>query len=366
MRRSSARNLTRAGRLYRRRKFSQVITFLEPQVFLFRESYRYYYLLGMSCLHTGDFAGAFSYLQRALDIEERPEAMLGLGAVLLRRRQMDQALRNYLDLIDLDNRNKRALRALQWLRNLDNPEEVVEWFEDRRIRKILPPPGLYVPFPLLAGTGAILLLFILLLGFRVGSAYLSSRRTDLRPGSELVALSRSPDDLLETEGEYRYELTPTEVERIFTRVGDYFNENRDNLVRRELNRIAASNANDRIKARAALLRDYLITPDFSDFRDGFSWSEVNSDPVLHDRTYVRWKGRVANLRIDPDRIRFDLLVGYHTGQVVEGIVPVELQFAVVLENNNPVEIIGSVRADDDRSLQLRGTSIRIISQRELN
>lgn len=366
MKRSSARNLARAGRLYRRRKYSQVITFLEPQVFLFRESYRFYFLLGMSCLHTGDFAGAFSYLQRALDIDERPEAMLGLGAVLLRRRQIDQALRNYLDLLDLDNRNKRAGRALQWLRNLDNPDEVLEWFEDRRIRKILPPPGLYIPFPIAAGAAGLLILFLLLAGIRIGSAYLASRRSDPRPGSELVTLSRPLPDLVERDGEYRYELTPAEVERLFERIGEYFNDNRDNLVRRELNRIASSNAQSQIKARAALLKDYLTKPDFSNFRNGFSWSEVTSDLVLYEQTHIRWKGRVANLRIDPDRIRFDLLVGYHTGQVVEGIVPVELGFAVLLENNNPVEIIGSVHPLGNNSFMIRGSSIRLLSRQELN
>lgn len=366
MKRSSARTLARAGRLYRRRKFSQVITLLEPQVFLFRESYRYYFLLGMSCLHTGDFAGAFSFLQRALDIDERPDAMLGLGAVLLRRRHMDQALRNYLDLLDLDSRNKRALRALQWLRNVENPDEVVEWFEDRRIRKILPPPGIYIPSWITYGAATAIFVFLLGLSVRYGVSVLNTPGDDDRPGTELVTLNRTAGELVADSGQYRYEFSQEEVEELFGRVGRYFNENRDNLVRRELNRIADSNANSRIKGRAELLREYLVAPDFSNFRDGYSWREVNDDPLLHRNVFVRWQGRVANLVIGDDRIRFDLLVGYHTGQVVEGIVSVELDFAVVLENNSPVEIIGAVEIGPGEQIRLRGTSIRILSQRELN
>ncbi len=366
MKRSSARNLAKANRLFRRRKYTQVITFLEPQVFLYRESYRYYYLLGMSCLHTGDFAGAFSYLQRALDIEEKPDAMLGLGVVLLRRRHIDQALRNYLDLLDLDNHNRRAQRALKWLRNLEDPDEVVEWFEDRRIRKILPSTGIYVPAWFTYSVAAIVLATVLFFSVRAGVERFTSFRRETRPGVELVTLTERPESLLDEDGDYRYELTSREVERLFSEVEGYFNEHRDNMVRRELNRIAASNANPRIKARAELLRDYLQTPDFSTFQDNFTYRQVDADPRLYDGTYVRWQGRVANLDVGEESIRFDLLVGYHTGQVVEGIVPVELRFAVVLENNNPLEVIARVRGDEEGPIRLQGTSVRILSQRELN
>ena len=366
MKRSSVRNLNKAKRLFRRRKFTQVITLLEPQVFLYRDSYRYYFLLGMSCLHTGDFAGAFSYLQRALDIDERPEAMLGLGAVLLRRRQMDQALRNYLDLLDLDNGNRRAQRALQWLRAVESPDEVIEWFEDRRIRKILPYSGLYIPSQITFGATLILVIILVVAGIRFAIPRLSALRGDQRPGSELVQLSQSVETLVEQGDGHAIQLTPREIERLFSDVGQYFNANRDNMVRRELNRIRLSNAAPSIKARAELLRDYLKTPDFSNVQDDFSYSEVNRDLPLYSDVYVRWKGRVANLVIGEDRIRFDLLVGYHTGQVVEGIVPVELNFAVVLANNNPIELIGAVQLEENNRFRLRGTSIRILSQRELN
>lgn len=366
MKRSSARNLAKAARLYRHRKYTQVITFLEPQVFLYRESYRYYYLLGMSCLYTGDYAGAFSYLQRALDIDERPEAMLGLGAVLLRRRHMDQAIRNYLDILDLDNHNRRAQRALQWLRAIESPDEVLEWFENRQIRKILPPAGWYIPSWIAVGTGAVVAAVVVTVIVRLTILPAFSFNRELRPGSELVALTHPSEPLVETEGSYRYEFTAREVERLFSEVGEYFNAGRDNIVRRELNRIAASNAGTAIKGRAELLRDYLTVPDFSNFQDGFSYREVVAEPVLHDQVYVRWRGRIANLVVDEDRIRFDLLVGYHTGQVVEGIVPVEIDFAVVLNNNNPVEVIGLVRTAPDGVSALRGTSIRLLSQREMN
>ncbi|WP_018525245.1 tetratricopeptide repeat protein [Alkalispirochaeta alkalica] len=362
-----AKNLDAAQRLYRRRRYAQVITLLESQVFLYRNNYRYYYLLGMSCLYTGDYAGAFSYLQRALDIEEDPQGLLGLGATLLRRRQTDQALRTYLDLIDHDPRNRRGQRALQWLRTMEDPDEVLQWFEDRRIHKILPRRPLTLPaalFPILVAT---LLIALSAFAFSRGIPRALFAAPEPRPGVELVHIAgHTPDQLLDSSDDpARFDLTPREIEALFRRVGDLFQKGRDNLVRKELNRIAASNAAPGIKARAATIRDYLHTPDFATFQDGFTYTEAVRDPELHHQVYVRWQGRVANLRIGESLITFDLLVGYHTGQVLEGIVPVSLDFAVVLENNAAVEIIALLDTKPDGSFRARVSSIRILSPREM-
>ena len=94
---------------------------------MFRESWYYYNILGMSCLYTGDYAGAYSYLRRAADIDDaQTDTMLGIGAVLLRRRQIDLAIRNYLDLLDQNPQERRARKALQWIRHLDDPDEVID------------------------------------------------------------------------------------------------------------------------------------------------------------------------------------------------------------------------------------------------
>ncbi|SIQ00262.1 hypothetical protein SAMN05920897_102166 [Alkalispirochaeta americana] len=362
----STKNLDVAQRLYRRRRYAQVITLLESQVFLYRNNYRYYYLLGMSCLYTGDYAGAFSYVQRALDIEEDPEGLLGLGAILLRRRQTDQALRTYLDLIDLDPHNRRGQRALQWLRTMEDPDDVLQWFEDRRIQKILPRRPIALPaafFPVLLATA---LAVLVAAAFSQGIPQQFFAAPEPRAGSELVRISgHAPDQLIDiSASEARFDLTPQEVEALFRRVGDLFQKGRDNLVRKELNRIAASNAAPGIKARAATIRDYLQRPDFSTFQDGFSYTEAARDPRLHDQVYVRWQGRVANLHIGESLITFDLLVGYHTGQVLEGIVPVSLDFAVLLENNAAVEMIALLSVKPDGSFHAQASSIRILSPRE--
>jgi hypothetical protein len=362
----AAHGLRKARRLYRRRNFTQVINFLEPQVFMYRDSYDYYYLLGMSCLYTGDYSGAYSYLRRALDIEEKADAMLGLGAALLRRRQTDQALRTYLDIIDLDNHNRRARRALQWLRGLDSPDEALDWFESNRIRKILPPLGWFIPrwisLPLIAALCVALAV--------IARPHLEAVMGDLfappdREGSEFIVPEESGDSLITPPDEERFQFTPREAERLLNRVGDYFNDRRDNMVRRELNRIRLSNASAMIRERAEMIRSYLTEPDFTTLSDNFSYQEVSDDPALYANVYVRWRGRVTNLEVGTEEITFDFLSGYHERRVLDGIVPAQVEFAVLLENDQPVELIGRIipGAGDDFSLQV--TSIRRLNPSEL-
>lgn len=365
MTRNTRKRLKRAARMYRRREFAHLISYLEPQVFMFRESYRFYYLLGMSCLHSGDISGAYSYLQRAITIEEDPKALLGLGAVFLRRRQTDEAIARYLDVLDLDRDNTRAKRALRWLRGVEAPDEALNWFESGQVRRILPRIGPYVPRSLVV---------LLSIAAIAGVVYflwdpittLPGRIIDReeRSGSEFTRLERG-EELVREENGARYVLDATEVEDLFANMQRNFSDRRDNLVRRDINRITLSNASDAVKQRAEYLRDYLEVPDFTDFADGFSFQEVAEDPPLYHDTFVRWRGRVANLDIGEERIRFDLLVGYETGQVLVGIVPAVLDFAVILRNNDPIEVIGRLDAVSNNPIALAVTSIRVLALSEV-
>lgn len=358
-----AAGLRKARRFYHSRNYTRVINFLEPQVFLYRESDEYYHLLGMSCLYTGDYAGAYSYLKRALDIDRTVDTLLGLGAILLRRRQVDEALRTYLDVLDIDATNRRAQRALEWLKRLDDAEEVVDWFETNRVQKILPQRAVYFPRSItLSLTVAAVAAAVFLAWPLVSQLVDRFTSPEQREGAELLRPIVATDPFRGNETEdTRFILSERELERLFDTIGDYFNAGRDNMVRYELNRVARSNATATMKARAELIRAYLTVPDFTNFADGFTFAEVADDPPMFDGVYVRWRGRVANQTVGDDAIRFDLLVGYDEGQVLEGIVPVTLDFAVIIENDRAVEVIGELSVLGNGTIGLRGTSIRRLS-----
>ena len=94
------------------------------------------------------------------------------------------------------------------------------------------------------------------------------------------------------------------------------------------------------------------------------------DPGLYDGCYVEWKGRIANpVQAEDGSISFDLLEGYDTKIVLEGIVRVYIPesrtrqsidgtmvYIVKLDTEKPVRVLGRVQQVGD-SFILDGVSV---------
>ncbi len=330
---------------------------------MYRDRPMFYYYLGVSCLHTGDFGGAYSYLQRAQQLDaDNINIGLALAAIAMRRRQTNLALRLYLSVLDREPKSPIAKRGLTALRRAENENELAEELDQGGIGRYLPCPGPYLPRPLLIGTLAVALATVLAVMLPSVVERFSDPAAPERDGVEVLELEHMQRDVVQYEGEFRYVLTTDEIRDTFERIGDYFNQYRDNEARREINRIVHSNAHHEMKERARLLAEYLQTPSFTNFaaEDSFTYEEVQAEPRLHDQTYVRWSGRVANLRHSEEKIEFDFLVGYEDERVLEGIVPARLEFSARVEPAMPVELIGRVVTDNGFG-RLEVVSIRRIS-----
>ena len=356
--------LKKAERLFAAGRYSDVIHVLEPQVFMYRDNARFYYLLGMSCLEMGDLGGAYSYLSRSAQLSpEDTNAILGLAAVHVRRNETQDALRLWLDVLDSDPRNAQARRGLQTLRETTTQSEVQERFKEGKLKRVLPRR----PFPVrrvVMGAGLAALVGLLAAGALVvpWESVLDGAPEEAREGSQVLEIDTEGEQLIQYTGEFRYVLTDAEVEELFGRIRENFHEGNDNLARRDINRLLHSNAASRLKERLLLVTDYLSEPGFTDFEHNFSYEEVVEEPWLYEGCYVKWRGRAANVDVGEEEIVFDLLVGYEDGRVLEGVVPVRLDFAARVESGRSVEIIGEVVADEELS-GLRGTAVRIIQPR---
>jgi len=356
------KTLSRAERLLRSRKFSQVISLLESQVFLYRDNFTFYRLLGTACLYTGDYGGAYSYLQRAQQIKAGDSRVeLGLAAVHLRRREIPAALNRWLSVLDREPNNQQARRGLALVRRTEDPSEFVTMAESGRLTRFYPRLGFAMPawIPL---TGAIALAVaagIILLPEPI-SRLLERDRVE-REGVGTIAPSELPDDLTDFAGEFRYVYNDEQIEELVERVGELFNDFRDNLARREANRILLSNASPLLKERIRLVTSYFRTPTFVNFRDNFSYDEVAAEPWLYDGCHVRWSGQTSNIDVADDAIRFTLLVGYESERVLEGTVPVTVPFTADVQPG-AVELIGRVEPRDGE-ITLVATSIRRIAPR---
>ncbi len=361
-----ARGLRTAERLFRAGKYAEVIHHLEPQIFAYRENPRFYELLGYSCLRTGDYGGAQSYLSRSAQLDrDNPRALDGLAVAELKRRRPTAAIQTWLDALEVDPRDTLARRGLNLVRRAENPVAVGQELSDRELRSLLPPEprkrrvlrriavGLVI-LTVLSGSGVLLVQAGLLQELR----NLTESAGEPRAGEEAVRFNEEPDSWLSYEGEFRYVFSASEVEDLFDRGVRYFHNFRDNMARREMNRILLSNASSTVKERSRLLTDYIQEPDFSSFQDNFSYADVAEEPWLYEGCYVRWRGRVANLMIDDETIRFDLMVGYEDGRVLEGVVKAVVPFGVGLDAGESVALIGRVGVRNSRLDRVEVVSIR--------
>ncbi len=358
--------LKRAFKLFRAHKYSEVVRLLEPQIFRYRESYPFYYILGISCLYLGDFGGAFSYLQRANQLKHNVDnVLLGLAVVYLKRGDLENAIKIWLKILDRNPRSKKANAGISFVRRIIANREEFDFESSRDVRK------LYPPVPVGKKRFIIPLAFIVVIALiTTGYLMFKNQMIDLdsivsilkiakkpsRPGIEYVSIDNNNGSLTLFSKGYTYRFTDREIKRIFDRAKKYLLKYRDNLAMIEINKILLSNATAYVKQKASLLKTFVRKPDFSTIRDSIPYRTVVKHPLLYNGCFVRWKGKVANLLITEKSIRFDLLVGYENERELQGIVRVYLDFPVLLENGIPIEVLGKVIADK-QSIKLEGISI---------
>ena len=347
--------LRKAERLYRAKRYSALIHLLEPQVFKYRESFQFYFLLGMCCLHTGDIAGAHSYLRRANQLKADDVAtMLALALIFLRRQELPEAIEMWLAVQDLEPRNRIAQRGLNFVKRNPDAGRIAEDLDSRRMRYFLPSSGaLMRAFPrvLVALAAAALIIFVVPLAL----TRIKQNQAPARIGLAEMNLPAS-STIADLSGHYRYILTNAEIRKAFDQMKRDFSQYRDNLAQREINLLLQSNATPVVKEKARLLASYLKAPNFATMKDSFPYLDVAKDPYLYQDCYVDWTGRVSNLAVTRKAITFDFLVGYHDERVLEGIVPVALGFAADINPAYPLEILGKVELKGGR-ITLAGVSI---------
>ena len=351
--------LSRAARLYKQRQFAQVVTILEPQITSYRENINYFYLLGMSCLYTGDYGGAYVYLRRCTDINYRHiPAQLGLAVVHLRRGENEESLRIWLEILQEDSENPYARLGLETVRKLAG-KDTEELFENRKDLKLVPSPGFYLP-----KWAKLLIAIFLIAGVVVlPAALIVNKKMQVnhepnRPEIASIKIEKA-DQVIDTESRAQNMLTEKEIRDGFESIKNHLDKYEDNLARREINRLLQSNASGLVKNKARSFMAFITLPTFSNFTESFSYQEVAAQPYLYEGCFVRWKGRVSNVAVKPERINMDFLVGYTDQKVLLGIVPAWMEFAATLQADFAYEIIAKVvLASGKPGMMLQITSLR--------
>jgi tetratricopeptide (TPR) repeat protein len=362
--------LAKAVRLARRRNYAEAIKTLEAEVFAYGDSWQFPYVLGLCYLRSDDAGSAFPLLRRASEKDERNAGpLLALAALYMRRGESAKAISFYLRVKDFDTNNRIAKQGLKILQR--HGANLTAWrTEDRKKIAALYPP--FPPVPLSPRRIVFSLTILLLAALGAGAFTLYQRgiiQLPEKPGREGFAATaltmeekKAPAG---TEGTFRFVLTDREILDTYEKGRKLFNTRHDEAARVEMNRILESNAATPLKNRARLLIDLLEYPDFTTLNDRFSFTEVEAAPYLYQDCSVIWRGRAANVETGDTETVFNLLVGYETRTRLEGITRVRFSFAVNINTEQPLEVLGRVVPVPNGSrtaIELQGVAIHEIKE----
>ena len=341
--RTYSRDLKKAQRWLASGRSTRVIHFLEPKVPLFLEDPQYYALLGRAYMNNMSYGDADTYLNRGLQADP---AHLDLRLILavnhLKRKDPAAAVRIWLGVLEDSPGQAQARKGLKALRKITSQEQQDRFIERFDTARYLPGISSRWPSRILVG---LLLILAVLLGLYFREPLTAAIQnfgpvSQDRPGTENL-LPENDSRLLRDDADAVYFINEAEMKRLLRSAVDDFQAYRDNSARRELNRIILSNANDEIRAQATLILKSLGTPTIESLETDYSYKDVIAEPPLYEGCYVLWKGTTANVVVESDAIRFDFLVGFDEGRILEGQVPVEVPFLAVIEPL-PLELLARV------------------------
>jgi tetratricopeptide (TPR) repeat protein len=311
-------------------------------------SFNYFYIYGIVSLYSGAYLDAHSFFHKAKQIKMKdPNTLLGLAVLYLRRMDTVQAVDYYLDIKELDHKNRIAKNALTIIRKYSDSDKLQEWLTPERLKKLFPP----IPFPGITFKMVITTVLAIAAVVLISSAILIKAHViqnpfagPVRPSADFVLSSSERSAPVETGGAYKYILTRNQATELYDKALSLFTSYRDEKAKMEINRILESNASEGIKNKSRLILTYMDVPGFDNFKrgDNAAYAEVMGEPVLYRDVYVIWKGMASNVVITDEGTTFDLLVGYDTRTTLEGIVNVAFNIPVSINIERPLEVLGKI------------------------
>ncbi|GMO40129.1 MAG: hypothetical protein Ta2F_16220 [Termitinemataceae bacterium] len=355
--------LTKAVRLARKKKFIDAEQLLNGEVVRYRESYNFYYTLGLCYLKSGNLGAAHDHLLRAREIQGlNPNVLLALGALYLKRADTRSAIRYYLEVQEVEPKNRIAAKALAVIKKYGASDDLIAWTETGKVNFLHPK---FIPVPIrvtsvIISTFVIIAVIIFTTGLLVTQKKITFKTPPLRSGAVEASLNADEkNNPTELGGVYNYILTEKQVLQTYKNALSLFNAGRDNAVRVELNKIYNSNANKTIKIKAGILASYLNDAAFDNLKDNYDYTTVAKEPVLYKDCFVIWRGMATNVQQEQNSTSFDFLIGYETRKNLIGTVKVFLPYAASINVEQALEVLAKIVKDSENTavFSLEGSGI---------
>ncbi|MCL2185083.1 MAG: tetratricopeptide repeat protein [Treponema sp.] len=358
--------LDKAAFLAKKGDFENAIKILQDEESQYRNSLQFYQILGIICLHAGRYVEAYECLKIAKRIKPKNDKLILLGIAVFSLKNLNtvQAVDCYLDVLELEPKNKLAKNALDIIRKHSASETLADWVSSpARLSKLFPP----IPAPffnkriIISAAIVITAVFLLVFGILILSKTIANpfKKQSDRPSAEYTLSAQERREPIETGGYYRYILTRDQAINLYDRALSLFTNYRDEAAKVSLNRIIESNASEGLKNRAHLLIENMEVPGFDNFKraDNPSYSDIKTEPIVYRNVHVIWRGMATNTEVTDDKTSFDLLVGYDTRRTLEGIVTVIFDRPVAINTERPLEVLGKIILTSSADFILEGVAI---------
>jgi len=347
----------------KKRDYEGALKALKDEEEKYYGSFKYYYLYGLISLYSGNYAEAHENFNLARKIKlNDPDLMLCFAVLYLKRMDTVQAVHYYLEVQELDHKNKIAKKALEIIRKYSAGETLSDWMTEN-LSKLFPPiPAPSVtPKTILNIALITALVIIVVFGILITVNVLPNPfKGKQRPTADFILSNQERRESVQVEGYYRYILTREQAVNLYDKALSLFTAYRDEEAKKSINRILESNASEGIKSRARLLMENMEVPGFDNFKKGDNptLADVKSESAIYRNVYVIWKGMATNVAVTDKGTTFDLLVGYDTRKILEGIVPVVFTSPVAVNTERPLEVLGKITLDSLNSdIILEGVAI---------
>lgn len=347
------------------RDFSTAIKLLESKYETYENNFEYYLLLGTACLYAGDTGSAISNYQYARQIKlTDSRLLLGQAAIYLKRGDTDRALQYYMEIKENDPQNTIALDAIEFIRTRGDYDTICRWVDTGRIKQFYPPLGKN-PKRVIKNVIIISVLSIALIVAAVFTIraipptkhYWEGDRMDLKAFVLNSTESRKPQEQDLGNQSFRYLISEKEIKNCYESILRYFQERRDNAAQVEINRILNSNASLSIKEKAQTIMSYLEIPTFDSIQDVPTYAQVEKDSNLYLDCWVMWSGKISDAKVNEDgSYSCNLLIGYETGEKLEGVVTVRFSRDPNIATDVPVKILGKLLLDNDK-VYIKGRAV---------
>ncbi|MCL2719995.1 MAG: tetratricopeptide repeat protein [Treponema sp.] len=357
--------LNKAALLAKKRFYEEALKILKEEEDRYYGSFKYYYLYAVISLYSGSFAEAHEYFNLARKIKIKdPQTMLGQAVLYLRRMNTGQAVEYYLNVQEMEPKNRIAKKALAVIRKYSASEALSDWLSFDRLKKLFPA----IPSAGIETKKAVNTIIVLSLVLLVSYGVLTIinilpnpfRNRNQRPAADFILTPQERGNPVQVDGFYRYILTRDEAVSLYDNALNLFTSYRDEAAKININRILESNASEGLKNRARHILDNMEVPGFDNFnrRDNPSYSDVKDETIIYRDVHVIWRGMATNVEITNEYTRFDFLVGYDTRRTLEGIVPVIFYSPVAINIERPLEVLGRIRLMPTYSeIMLEGVAI---------